>query len=59
MVHISLACAEMRLIMCRFFWNFDVELQPESYNWTDQNTTTSWLKESLMVKLIPRKGGNS
>lgn len=45
--------------MCRFFWNFDVELQPESYNWTDQNTTTSWLKESLMVKLIPRKGGNS
>jgi hypothetical protein len=54
MVRFSLAWAELRLIASRFFWNFDVELKPESYNWSDQRSTALWLKGSLMVKLIPR-----
>jgi len=33
---LSLAYAEMRVILARMLWNFDMELQPESQNWDDQ-----------------------
>ena len=32
----SLAYAEMRLILARMLWNFDLELQPDSQDWTSQ-----------------------
>lgn len=54
----NLAYAELRLLTCKFFWNFDVELQPESFNWLDQKTSILWYKNPLMVKLIPRPVNN-
>jgi len=29
----SLAYAEMRLVLAKLLWNFDLELQPESEKW--------------------------
>lgn len=50
----SLAYSEMRMILARVLWNFDLELQPESENWvTDNRTYTLWEKGDLKVKLIP------
>jgi hypothetical protein len=43
------------LIVSKFFWNFDVELQPESDNWAQQKTNTLWKKKPLYVKLLPRE----
>ncbi|KAL2018184.1 hypothetical protein VTK56DRAFT_1157 [Thermocarpiscus australiensis] len=47
----NLAYAEMRLILARVLWNFDLELMPESRNWDDQKIYTLWEKGALMVKL--------
>lgn len=49
----SLAYAEMRLILARLLWNFDLELMPESRNWKDQKIYTLWEKGALNVKLTP------
>jgi len=45
----------MRLILTRLLYSFDLELQPESRNWTNQRTFTLWDKGQLMVKVIPVK----
>ena len=49
----SLAYAEMRVILARMIWNFDMELMPDSLNWTDQGVYTLWEKGPLRVKLTP------
>ena len=49
----SLAYAEMRLILARMIWNFDMELAPESQGWTDQLSFVVWDKPPLKVKLTP------
>lgn len=50
----SLAYAEMRLIMAKVLFNFDLELMPESKDWMEgQKVFTLWEKPSLMVKLHP------
>lgn len=54
--HCSLAYAEMRLILARMIWNFDMELAPESHNWIDQLSFVVWDKPGLQVKLTPRSG---
>ncbi|CAG8957787.1 hypothetical protein HYFRA_00000125 [Hymenoscyphus fraxineus] len=51
----SLANAEMRLVLARILWAFDLELQPESKNWMDQRAFALWEKPALMVKITPRK----
>ena len=51
----SLAYAELRLIVSRFFWNFDVQLQPESDNWAQQKTNILLNKKPLYVKLQQRE----
>lgn len=48
----SLAYAEMRLILAKLLWNFDVELCEESKNWaTEQKVFILWEKGPLMVRL--------
>ncbi|KAH8658506.1 cytochrome P450 [Xylariales sp. PMI_506] len=47
----NLAYAEMRLILTRLLWNFDLELMPESKNWDNQKIYSLWQKGSLKVKL--------
>lgn len=51
----SLALIEMRLILARLLWNFDLELGESKKDWTDQRIFNLWQKEKLMVKLVARK----
>ena len=52
----NLALAEMRVILARMLWNFDVELCPESKRWVDQKIKTLWIKPKLMCKVKIREG---
>jgi cytochrome P450 len=48
----NLAWAEMRVIVARMLWNFDLELMPEGQNWIKrQRTFFLWEKVALPVKL--------
>lgn len=49
--HHSLAYVEMRLLLTRLLWKFDLELSPESKNWYSQNVFVLWEKGGLQVKL--------
>ncbi|PVH96874.1 cytochrome P450, partial [Periconia macrospinosa] len=49
----NLAYAEMRLIMGRLLWNFDIELEPGFENWAKQKVYILWEKPDLGVKLTP------
>ena len=46
-----MAYHEMRLILTKVLYNFDLELCPESEEWVDQKVFTLWEKHPLMVKL--------
>ncbi|MCJ1327900.1 hypothetical protein MMC10_004575 [Thelotrema lepadinum] len=55
----NLAYIEMRSILARVIWTFEMELQPESLHWADkgmQQSYTIWEKPSLWVKLSKREG---
>lgn len=47
----NLAYHEMRLIISKILWNFDLELCAQSENWADQKTYILWEKHPLMVKM--------
>lgn len=49
----SLAYLEMRLILAKILWNFDLSLEEESKHWTSQRLHLVWRKGPLMVKLTP------
>lgn len=50
----SLAYAEMRLIMARLLWNFDLEIGPDIDAWIQQQKNwTLWEKPPLLVLLKP------
>ncbi|KAF7514204.1 hypothetical protein GJ744_004529 [Endocarpon pusillum] len=49
----SLAYLEMRLILAKVLWNFDLSLEEESKHWTNQRMHIVWRKGPLMVKLTP------
>lgn len=53
LTNISLAYAEMRLIVAKLLWNFDMKLKDDSCNWTDQFSYVLWEKKPLMVTLMP------
>ncbi|KAH7350674.1 cytochrome P450 monooxygenase-like protein [Rhexocercosporidium sp. MPI-PUGE-AT-0058] len=48
----NLAFAEMRSILARLIWNFDIELQSDSLEWDQQKVYVLWSKAPLNVKLI-------
>lgn len=50
----SLANCEIRLILCKLLYHFDVALRPESTNWADQKAYFLWEKPALMVTLKDR-----
>ncbi|KAI9149656.1 Trichothecene C-4 hydroxylase [Paramyrothecium foliicola] len=50
----DMAGQEMRLILARLLWNFDLELCPESNDWNDQKTHYLWEKHQLMCKVKNR-----
>lgn len=50
----NLAYAEIRLIMSRLLWNFDIELVDGYEKWNEnQRVFFVWQKGPLMVKLHP------
>ncbi|KAF5869159.1 putative cytochrome p450 monooxygenase protein [Botrytis fragariae] len=51
----NLAYNEMRVILARIIWRFDLELCPESQAWDDQKSYILWEKPELMCKLTPRE----
>ncbi|KAJ5629034.1 hypothetical protein N7490_011262 [Penicillium lividum] len=51
----NLAYIEMRLILSRLLWNFDLRLCEESAAWYDQRAYTAWEKPSLMCSLTLRE----
>lgn len=51
----ALANAEMRLILCKMLWTFDLELLPGQEEWmSSQKTYVIWHKGPLWVRLEPR-----
>lgn len=51
----SLAYFEMRLVLARLLFNFDlVKLDPASEDWANQNVYLLWEKPELRVLLKPR-----
>ena len=52
----SLAYAEMRLILARIVFDFDMKLADDSRDWVKrQKTYTLWDRLPLMIHLIPVK----
>ncbi|RYO89206.1 hypothetical protein DL766_003612 [Monosporascus sp. MC13-8B] len=50
----NLAYAEMRLILAKIVWNFDMVLEDDSRDWLeDQKSYVLWDKPSLNVRLTP------
>ncbi|KAL2065351.1 hypothetical protein VTL71DRAFT_3021 [Oculimacula yallundae] len=47
----SFAYNEMRVILARLLWNFDLSMEPESDGWDKQKTYVLWEKGPLMCKL--------
>lgn len=45
---------EMRLILSKLLFNFDIHLTPESENWGQQKMFIVWDKPALMVRLTDR-----
>ncbi|KAI9931250.1 hypothetical protein MW887_010912 [Aspergillus wentii] len=54
-----LANAEMRLILTKILWHFDLELSPNCDNWIDQETYNLWSRPALMVKLSRAQKGTA
>ncbi|KAJ5503665.1 hypothetical protein N7463_006539 [Penicillium fimorum] len=50
----NLAYHEMRLILAKVIYNFDLSLLPESVGWEKQRTFMLWEKNKLLVHLKPR-----
>ncbi|OCK76204.1 benzoate 4-monooxygenase cytochrome P450 [Lepidopterella palustris CBS 459.81] len=51
----SLAYAEMRLVVAKLLWHFDLALQPESENWFPHDAIVVWCIPPLHIKLYPVK----
>lgn len=51
----SLAYAEMRLILARIIWKFDMQLDRDSDNWNERSDIyLFWEKPALNIHLVPR-----
>lgn len=51
----NLAYVEMRIILARLIWNFDLELADKNVDWMDHKAFLIWDKIPLLVKLTPVK----
>ncbi|KAL2816694.1 cytochrome P450 [Aspergillus granulosus] len=50
----NLAYTEMRLILARMVFNFDMEIDQPEHDWLDQDCFVLWEKPALPVRLLPR-----
>jgi cytochrome P450 len=51
----NLAYMEMRLILAKLLWNFDLELDESCRDWSNQKANITWEKPPLLVRLYPAK----
>lgn len=51
----SLAYVEMRTILARVLYNFDLTMSPQSDGWTNQKNFNLWERSPLLAYLTPRK----
>ena len=49
-----MAWHEMRLLLSKLLYHFDLVVDDESRNWTEQNVYILWQKKPLMCRLSPR-----
>lgn len=42
---------EMRLILTRLLWNFDLELCPGCERWNEQKVLVFWVRPPLLIRL--------
>ena len=50
----NLAYAEMRVILAKVLWHFDLELRPGMDDWLERHKLFMlWEKPALMVRLTP------
>lgn len=52
----SLAYYEMRVILARFLYNFDLELCSRNENWIQQKCWMIWEKGPLKIRINLREG---
>ena len=53
-INFSLAFAEMRLVLAKIIFNFDLKLADDSYNWIErQKNYNVWDRIPLNVSLTP------
>ena len=50
----NLAKAEMRLVLAKMVWHFDMQLVDPKSDWTRQCIYGLWDKNPLLVRLTPR-----
>ncbi|KAF4546144.1 Cytochrome p450 protein [Lasiodiplodia theobromae] len=48
-----LAYQEIRIILAKILWNFDLKLCPESDGWINQKSYSMWKKDPLWVEATP------
>ncbi|KAL7629148.1 hypothetical protein AAE478_000667 [Parahypoxylon ruwenzoriense] len=53
-IGVNLAHLELRMILARLVWNFDIELMPGSDDWLNQKVFVIWYRLPLLARLIPR-----
>jgi hypothetical protein len=51
---LSLAYSELRLILAKVLYHFDLSFVPGSEGWDKQKTFFLWEKNDLLVRLRPR-----
>ncbi|EKG21958.1 Cytochrome P450 [Macrophomina phaseolina MS6] len=49
----NLAYHEMRILLAKLLWHFDLELSPKCQNWNEQKNYALWEKHPLYVTLKP------
>lgn len=50
----NLAYAELRLVLAKTLWSFDMKLHPETkQDWMNQRTYRLWEKPPLVVQITP------
>ncbi|KAI1090682.1 putative toxin biosynthesis cytochrome P450 monooxygenase [Rostrohypoxylon terebratum] len=53
-IGMNLANLELRMVLARLLWKFDLELMPGSENWFDQKAFVIWFRRPLLVKFVSR-----
>ena len=51
----SLAWAEIRIILAKIFWSFEITNDGPPYKWEEQLTFVMWQKNPLFVRVAPVK----